>query len=182
MDIKKIRNYLMIAVVACQIALLTWESLNGGVVTHHFLAQEDMPGLSNWWGLLILPTLVWLTAYSIEHRSNQIEDEQSRLAFRTVAARSFVGMLLISLIQSTIFSLGYSSIAASLLLVIAFIALFLPLYRIEAIVGYVLGGAYFTGPMIPFVGVVVFVLASMVAHFGIKPLIVRLKNPKIISE
>ncbi|TMP77586.1 hypothetical protein CWB73_19415 [Pseudoalteromonas phenolica] len=182
MNIKKVRNYLMIAVVVFQIVLLTWESLNGGVVTHNFLAQKDMPGLSNWWGLAILPILVWLTAYNIEYRSEQIKDEQSRLAFYTVAARSFVGMLLISLAQSTIFSLGYSSIAASLLLVIALIALFLPLYRIEAVVGYVLGGAYFTGPMIPFVGVILFVTVSVTAHFAVKPLVMRFKNTQALNE
>ncbi|ESP91745.1 hypothetical protein [Pseudoalteromonas luteoviolacea] len=182
MDIKTIRNYLMATAIVCQIALLIWESLNGGVVTHHFLAREDMPGLSNWWGLVILPFLVWITAYSIEKRSQHLQDNQDRSKFHKAAYISFLAMLVISIAQSTIFSLGYSTAALSILMAITFISLFLPLYRIEAIVGYVLGGAYFTGPMIPFVGVVIFVVVSVFAHFCIKPLIIRLKAPKTAAE
>jgi hypothetical protein len=69
-----------------------------------------------------------------------------------------------------------------MLLVVVIIALFFPVYRIEAIVGYVLGGAFFTGPMIPFVGVVLFALVSAVSHFCIKPLIFRFKVSKTVIE
>ncbi|KZN29014.1 hypothetical protein N480_09610 [Pseudoalteromonas luteoviolacea S2607] len=182
MDIKRTRNYLLMVVIVCQITLLIWESLHGGVVTHHFLARENMPGLSNWWGLVILPSLVWVTAYSLEQRGRHLKSGQARTEFNKMASFSFLGMLLISLIQSTIFTLGYSTIAVSILMFLVFIALFLPLYRIEAIVGYILGGAYFTGPMIPFVGVVLFVAVSFFAHFCIKPLITHFKTAKTAAE
>ena len=67
--------------------------------------------------------------------------------------------------------LGFQKIAIYKLLALAIIALFFPLYRIEAIVRYVLGRTFFTGPMIPFVSVVLFVSVSALLHFSIKPLI-----------
>lgn len=45
-----------------------WEYSNGGVVTHHLLARPDLPGISNWWGLLTIPLLTWLTLTLIQRR------------------------------------------------------------------------------------------------------------------
>ncbi|OCQ21092.1 hypothetical protein A7985_13520 [Pseudoalteromonas luteoviolacea] len=118
----------------------------------------------------------------MEQRGQHLNDRLTHSKFNKVAYASFLAMLLISLVQSTVFILGYSTAAVSILMLLILIALFLPLYRIEAIVGYVLGGAYFTGPMIPFVGVVLFVAASVFAHFCIKPLITRLKTSNTVSE
>ncbi len=33
------------------------EYFNGGVVSHNLLAREDLPAISNWWGLLTVPLL-----------------------------------------------------------------------------------------------------------------------------
>lgn len=35
--------------------LLAWEYTHGGVVSHHFLDRRDMPAISNWWSLAVLP-------------------------------------------------------------------------------------------------------------------------------
>jgi len=181
MPLKTIRNYLIITVIICQIILLTWESLQGGVVTHNFLARADMPGISNWWGLLTLPFLVWLGAHNIEQRARRLESKAARTKLYKTSSLSFLIMLLVSIISSTMFSLGYASIALSLLFVITFASLFFPLYRLEAIIGYVLGGAYFTGPMIPFVGVVLFATVSALVHLCFKPLITRFKASKAVT-
>ncbi|MEW6993761.1 hypothetical protein AADZ84_05770 [Colwelliaceae bacterium MEBiC 14330] len=182
LKIKKIRNQLIISVVILQIALLIWESLNGGVKTHHLFARDDLFGISNWWGLIILPLLVWITAYSIEHRSNRLTDQLSVSNFYKSVCVNFLIMLLMCLTSSTFFMLGFQNIAIYMLFAVLIIALFFPLYRIEAIVGYVLGGAFFTGPMIPFVGVILFVSVSAFSHFCIKPLIFRLKSAKTVIE
>ncbi|MFX8094701.1 hypothetical protein ABTK72_20740, partial [Acinetobacter baumannii] len=36
---------------------LGWEALHGGIAAHHLLQRADLPGLSNAWGLLVLPAL-----------------------------------------------------------------------------------------------------------------------------
>lgn len=41
-------------------ALLAYEHLNSGVVSHHLLQREDLPAISNWWGALVLPLLALL--------------------------------------------------------------------------------------------------------------------------
>ena len=43
-------------------AHLGWEALHGGIVTHHLLQRADLPGISNAWGLLVLPALGAWTA------------------------------------------------------------------------------------------------------------------------
>ena len=40
-------------------SLLVWQHSQGGVPSHSFLARNDMPLISNWWGALILPVLTW---------------------------------------------------------------------------------------------------------------------------
>src|SRR6185312_11324004 len=42
------------------IAMLAWEYTHGGVVSHHFLDRRDMPAVSNWWSLAVLPLLAGL--------------------------------------------------------------------------------------------------------------------------
>ena len=111
LKIKKIRNQLIISVVILQIALLIWESLNGGVKTHNLFAREDLFGISNWWGLIILPLLVWITAYSIEHRSNRLTDQLSVSNFYKSVCVNFLVMLLMCLTSSTFFMLGFQNIA-----------------------------------------------------------------------
>jgi hypothetical protein len=46
-----------LAALIFALAHLGFEHLNGGVKTHHFLARTDLPGFSNWFGLLVLPVL-----------------------------------------------------------------------------------------------------------------------------
>ena len=46
------------------VAHLAWEHTHGGVQSHHFLARPDLPAISNWWGLIILPSLGWLASRS----------------------------------------------------------------------------------------------------------------------
>ena len=39
------------------LGLLLLENFQGGVKSHHLLARKDMPAISNWWGLLIVPIM-----------------------------------------------------------------------------------------------------------------------------
>ena len=41
--------------------ILLWEYFNGGVVSHNLLAREDLPAFSNFWGLLTVPLLFWIS-------------------------------------------------------------------------------------------------------------------------
>lgn len=58
------------AIAASLVALhLGWEWSQGGIQSHHFLADASMPAFSNAWGLLWLPLLAVLYAPSIRRRA-----------------------------------------------------------------------------------------------------------------
>jgi hypothetical protein len=141
----RLRISMMIGVVIFQMCCLAWEYVSGGVVTHHFFMRSDLPGVSNWWGLVILPALVWWAAVRIEKRLNNPSSQQfddSRQFYRGVLI-AFITLLLVSLVQSTIFSFGYANIAMFFLLGLMLAAIFVPLHKMECILGYVLGGYVF---------------------------------------
>ncbi len=165
----KITIGVLIGVMVFQALCLTWEFMNGGVVTHHFLMRKDLPGVSNWWGLVILPVLVLCTSYSIKKRAANHAGGQSKF-YRNLCI-AFSAMLLVSVAQSTVFSLGYHEVAMFVLLGLILAALVFPLHRLECVLGYVLGSTFFTGPAMPFVGVVIFSVVSILVHLCIKPLI-----------
>ena len=48
---------------------LGWEWSQGGIASHHFLADPSMPAISNAWGLLWLPLLAVIYAPSIRRRA-----------------------------------------------------------------------------------------------------------------
>ncbi|AGH44365.1 hypothetical protein [Paraglaciecola psychrophila] len=116
----------------------------------------------------------------IEKRVNNLSSQQfddSRQFYRGVLI-AFITLLLVSLVQSTIFSFGYANIAMFFLLGLMLAAIFVPLHKMECILGYVLGATFFTGPVMPFVGVVIFSVVSVLSHLCIKPLFMRIKNVK----
>lgn len=169
----KIRNGLLLAVILFEVCHLTWEYCNGGVITHHLFMRADLPGLSNWWGLLILPLLVWLSAAVIRKRISTKSDAKT---LSPSILLGFFGMLLVSTVQSIVFVNGFPSVTMYLALGVLVSALFVPLYRMECILGHVIGSTFVFGPAIPFVGVLMFAPISLLSHKCIKPLFLRFKN------
>ncbi|ABG40022.1 hypothetical protein Patl_1500 [Paraglaciecola sp. T6c] len=169
----KIRNGLLLAVILFEVCHLTWEYFNGGVITHHLFMRADLPGLSNWWGLLILPLLVWLSAAVIKKRISTGSDAKT---LPPSVLLGFFSMLLVSTVQSIAFVNGFPSVTMYLALGVLVSALFVPLYRMECILGHVIGSTFVFGPAIPFVGVLMFAPISLLSHKCIKPLFLRFKN------
>ncbi|WP_247671233.1 hypothetical protein [Pseudoalteromonas sp. MMG005] len=178
-QLERIRNSLLIIVVIFQICHLSWEYFNGGIVTHHILMRSDLPGISNWWGLIILPSLVFITFIRIKRRLLTRAHEALSLSdfYRNILI-GFMGMLLVSLLASLAFSFGLQNIAVYMLMGLMITALFIPLHKAECILGYVMGAAFFTGPVIPFIGVVLFSTVSVLSHYCFKPLLLRFKSVK----
>jgi len=54
------------------------------------------------------------------------------------------------------------------------IALFIPLYKAEIVLGNILGAAFTFGPVIPFIGIIIFSTVSALSNLGVKPLLVKL--------
>ncbi|WP_298768353.1 hypothetical protein [uncultured Shewanella sp.] len=178
-NFRKLTYYVISMAVIFEAGHLLWEHLNGGIVSHHLLHSPDYPAISNWWGLFILPFLAWLAMARIKKRVNfQPSDSSVSRKVLNRALMGFLGMLMLSFLQSVSFTIGYGNIAIYLSLGLLLVGLFLPIYRAECIFGYVLGSILFTGAIIPFIGVLVTALISLLTALCIKPFILRLLRPQ----
>lgn len=152
------RELATLAVTVAIAALLVGQHLTGGVPSHSFMAREDMPSISNWWGLLTLPLLTWLTLGNVA----------SRLERGAVTARAAViggvSAGLFGLLLAGSFSLGYAEIPRLQVRALPAIALFVPVYRAECLLGFVLALSYTFGGVLPLLIGSVFALIGAVAY------------------
>ncbi|NMP31742.1 hypothetical protein HII17_09220 [Thalassotalea sp. M1531] len=178
----RISVYLVVAVLCFELGHLAWEYFNGGVVTHHIMMRADLPGISNWWGLVILPLLTWLSTRLVKKRITfQSNETSSDAKIPPAIIAAFLGMLAVSAVQSLAFIMGYGIITKYLALSVLIVGLFLPIYRPEYILGHVLGSAFTFGPLIPFIGVAIFSTVSVLANLVIKPIVLRIIERKAVS-
>lgn len=162
-------------VVLLELGHLTWEHLNGGVLSHHLLNRSDFPSISNWWGIIILPSLAWFSATRIKTRITFLPDDVSTAPkIPTGIVIGFSGMLIVSILQSAAFKLGYQDITMYMALGVLITGLFLPIYRAECILGHVLGAVVTFGPVIPLIGMFVMASVSAFSNLCLKPLILKL--------
>ena len=144
-------------------AHLGWELTHGGVRSHHLFAQNDLPAVSNWWGLLILPLLGWLASRTATARAEMDEGAAAR------AVAAFVGALLVGLALSLSFVAGYESLSSGLFLATMASGLVLPTYRGEYLFGFVLGMTFVIGSALPAVFASVAAALSAAVHFLVRP-------------
>ena len=142
---------------------LGWEYTHGGVLSHHLLANPELPAVSNWWGLLVLPLLVWYLVARIQHRGATLVQAGSRERFRTLAQLRCAAALLWGAALSLAFMLGHP--AVSFIFFGAFVAaLFLHVYRAEYVLGFALGLTFTFGAVLPVLIASVIALYSFLAH------------------
>lgn len=176
---KKLTYCVILIAVIFEVVHLLWEHLNGGIVSHHLLHRLDYPVISNWWGLLILPFLAWLSMVRIKKRFNfQSDDRSVTRKLLNRALIGFFGMLMLSTLQSASFNIGYENIAIFLSMGLLVVGLFLPIYRAECIFGYVFGSILFTGAIIPLISMLVIASVSLFTALCIKPFILRMLRPQ----
>lgn len=120
-----------------------WEYTHGGVKSHHLLNRADLPAVSNWWGLLVLPVLGLLAGEVVRRRSG---DAASAIARALAAA---LGAMLAGALLSLVFITGNEPIAGFVLLGVFASGLLLPIYRAEYLFGFVLGMAPTFGAVLP---------------------------------
>jgi hypothetical protein len=53
---KNLRPIVTVIISVLVFVFLLWDYFNGGVPSHHILHQKDLPAISNWWNLLLIPT------------------------------------------------------------------------------------------------------------------------------
>ncbi|MDB4292211.1 hypothetical protein N9954_02310 [Maribacter sp.] len=124
---------------------LAWDYFHGGIPTHYMLHSDDLPGIPNWLGAIILPFFTWFLLIRISKRvNNKVRERESlkSIGYRFVAA-ALVSVSIAICFTNEIDVIDYIMLA---LFVLAF---FIPLYKSEYLLGYVLGASFSFGAFIP---------------------------------
>ena len=161
-------------VTLAYLADLLWQHLHGGVITHHLLQRADMPAISNWWGLLSLPVLTWFLIGRIQRRIavQRSRGASTRLPIRVIAG--FAAALLLGALLAVSFTYNVASMTEYVFDVILLLAVLLPVYRAECVLGFVLAMSITFGGVLPTLVATVLAAGSAVIHLLLRPLVVRL--------
>ena len=154
-------------IALAEAAHLAWEHLHGGIISHHLLNDPTMPALWNGWGLVVLPVLAWIAS----SRAFQLTEGAWRL-HRPFALR-LLSALLAGLALSVAFSYGREDIAGMVLVGLLLSALAVRAYRVEYLLGFVLGMAFTFGALLPTLIGGCIALLSAAVWLGLWPLLAR---------
>lgn len=159
---RETRIYLTLGVTVLISSLLLWQYFHGGIPRHHILHNKDLPAISNVWGLLILPLLTWLCVGVVNRRH--------RVGYPGKVKAALVAGFAYGLVLAASFALGNEPLSAVMGPALIGLALFVPLYRAEYLLGFVLGMSYTFGAFLPTVfGLIVATLGFVVYHY-IRPI------------
>lgn len=162
-------QWCMVALAALfAIAMLAWEYTHGGVASHHFLDRRDMPTVSNWWSLAVLPLLGWLAGWSARHRTS-VDARALPKAFAGA-----LGALLVGAAIAVTFVAGHQRVTSGLFFAAMVAGIAWPTYRAEYVFGFVLGMAFAFGAVLPTVFALIGVAISAIFHLLIRPVFARL--------
>ncbi len=154
-------------------ALLTWNYFHGGVPRHHVLADETLPFISNWWGILIIPLLTLFLTYRIQKRIYRSENPGAFQPLEKVVY-GFLSGLLFGILLATFFAIGNRDMPGYMILGLLPLALFFPIYRAECLLGFVLGMTYTFGAVLPTGVGLILLLISSVIYLLLRPGVIYL--------
>lgn len=163
----KKRIYCTILVTVFIWALLLWDYFHGGVPSHHLLQNKDLPSFSNWWGGILLPLLTWFLLYRSQVR---LAKEGSSSALQSSFVVYFVGALLFGMVLSVFFTLGNQDVPFYMLVGLLVLGFFLPLYRAECLLGFVIGMTFTFGGVLPILIGTILVLICSVLYLVLRPM------------
>lgn len=146
---KKLKNRIYFTGIVTLLvgAHLIWDYSHGGVPTHHILQQENLPGISNWWGVIALPLLTWYLLYRIHQRL--VNKEKLGVPQNTTNIMyRFIGALSFGILISLFFTIG-SDFPGYMMIGLFLVSFFVPLYKPEYLLGFVIGMTYTFGVILP---------------------------------
>ncbi|MGO1003486.1 hypothetical protein [Lysobacter sp. CA196] len=144
---------------------LGFEYFDGGVRSHHLLNRADLPAISNWFGLLILPVLGWALGVRLRNRTS---------------ARKNIGIgLIVALLYGAAmagsYELGATDITKTLFFGLPVVAIAAPIYRAECMLGFVAGMTFTFGAILPCLFAVLFASLSAALRLGFRAIRKRLR-------
>ena len=164
--------YFALALLVIEAALLAHEHFTGGVRSHHLLDRPDLPAISNWFGLIVMPILGWLLGRRFYRSTSQSIQFGSSVSIWVC----LVCALVYGAAMATTFALGASGMTSALFFGLFLLAAIFPIYRIEYITGFVVGMAFVFGAVLPCLVAIVLAVVSFVVRFGIKSLMSAIRT------
>ena len=140
-----IRTKVTIGVFIFTGIMILLEHFDGGVVSHHLLAREDLPKISNLWGLLTVPMLSWIVYTIILKRKNS--EQQTNQTIKKNMLLAFI----FGVSVSVLWELGLQSVLPYFMLLPFLIAFFRPVHLPEFLLGFVIGMIYTFGGVLPII-------------------------------
>lgn len=131
-----------IIVSILMVFFLAWDHFHGGVPTHYILHNDDYPGFSNWWGIITIPLVTWGLLSLISRNQKKQEGYSSFMIY------GFIGHIVYAAILSYLFIIG-SDIPGYMALGHIALSFFIPIYRPECLLGYILGMTFVFGSVLP---------------------------------
>jgi hypothetical protein len=159
------RAILTACALAAEITHLGWEHLHGGVAAHHLLDRADLPAISNWWGLLLIPALTWFLVGRIQRRTSMHARSFAREHLVPPAVLAgFLGALAWGAALALAFMMKFEGVQYIFLGLFA-ISVFVPTYRAEYVLGFVLGMTFTFGAVLPTIVALVIASFSRMLHW-----------------
>ncbi len=147
----KLRLSLRVGITAVVTLLIwghiTWDLFHGGIPTHYLLHDDNLPGIPNWLGGLVLPFFTWFLLHRIHKRIDGPEIPIASESLRSVVVRFLLAMG-IAITISIFFTFEIDVIDYIMLSIFA-LAFIFPLYKSEYLLGWVVGSAFTFGAIIP---------------------------------
>jgi len=167
------RRLLLTGLALCaEFGLLAREHFNGGVLAHHLLANPELPAVSNWWGLLLVPLLTWWTVGRVERRAQLAASGGRRL--KPAPPIAFLCALAYGAALAALFAAG-SPWVDYLFFGLFALALVVRLWHAEYLLGFVLPMSLVAGPVLPAMFGAVIALFSWLVHTAARAVWRRLR-------
>jgi len=137
---------------------LIWDYFHNGIPTHYLLAREDLPGISNWWGLLTIP----VSSYILIHIANRQYKKRTLKNIATIT-NGFIAGLIFGITISLLWELKQVHILRYTICLPFLISFFKPVHLPGNLLGFILGATYTFGGILPiFIGLVLLTLSFLI--------------------
>ncbi len=152
------KNKLLFVLIITILILLhvIWDYTHGGVPVHHILADENMPGVSNWWGCITIPILSWLLLSLTQKRIQKIPHQSNSIV-------GFVTSICLGIFISILWEIRMENLIPY---VICFPVVFSVIKRVhypEYLLGFILGLVYTFGGILPLaIGAFLYIMSFLV--------------------
>ena len=164
------RFFLTGAITVIVLTFLCWQQFHGGVPAHHILARKDLPAISNWWGALLIPLLTWVALQRINRRTESSKDPNAN----TKSWCFFFGGLAFGISIALAFTNDFQPFLENVPYILLLLALLIPIFYAEFILGFVLAMSYTFGAVLPTLFVLVMAGAGYMLYRFVRPLLLKL--------